>query len=123
MTFFFRSGLVAIAMLAAGLFSPVQAGEADFTLVNRTGYTLREIYLAPTKSKSWGKDRMGDDVLENGKSRLFKFGEKGACTQDLKVIFDDDGSDVTWEGFDLCTINKITLRYNRKSGETTAITE
>lgn len=123
MTFFFRSGLVAIAMLAAGLFSPVQAGEADFTLVNRTGYTLREIYLSPSKSNTWGKDRMGDDVLENGKSRLFKFGEKGACMQDLKVVFEDDGSDVTWEGFDLCSINKITLRYNRKSGETTAITE
>lgn len=102
---------------------PAYAGDADFTLVNRTGYTLREIYLTPANSKSWGKDRMGDNVLDNGKSRLFKFSDKSACTQDLMVVFDDDGSDVVWEDFDLCQINKITLKYNRKSGTVSADTE
>ena len=28
---------------------PAYAGDADFTLVNRTGYTLREIYLTQQK--------------------------------------------------------------------------
>ncbi|MFZ4479877.1 MAG: hypothetical protein ACOYNZ_08305 [Rhodoferax sp.] len=43
--------------------------------------------------------------------------------QDLKVVFDDDESEVTWEEVDLCEINKITLKYNRKSGAVSADTE
>lgn len=41
----------------------------------------------------------------------------------LKVVFDDDGSDVVWEEFDLCKLDKITLRYNRSSGEVRADVE
>ena len=108
-----------------GLFGSMSAhaGDADFTLVNRTGYTLREIYLTASKSKSWGNDRMGDGYLENNRSRLFRFSDKSSCTQDLMVVFDDDGSDVVWEGFDLCEINKITLKYNRKTNTVSADTE
>jgi hypothetical protein len=38
-------------------------------------------------------------------------------------VFDDDGSEVVWEGFDLCEINKITLKYNRSTKEVSADTE
>jgi len=99
------------------------AGDADFTLVNRTGYDLREIYVSASHKEEWGKDRMGDQVLDNGKARLFKFSDKASCKQDLKVVFDDDGSSVVWHDFDLCEVNKITLRYNRKTDETTADVE
>lgn len=99
------------------------AGDADFTLLNRTGYTLREVYISPTHKNSWGDDRMGKSYLDNGKSRLFRFSDKSSCKQDLKVVFDDDDSEVIWEEFDLCEINKITLKYNRKSREVSADTE
>ncbi len=99
------------------------AGGADFTLVNRTGYTLREIYVSPSHKNAWGKDRMGDNVLDNGKSRLFKFSDKSSCKQDLKVVFDDDESEVVWEEIDLCEVEKITLKYNRKTREVSAESE
>ena len=99
------------------------AGDADFTLVNRTGYTLREIYLSASNRDSWGNDRMGDGTLDNGKSRLFKFSDKASCVQDLKVVFDDDDSDVVWKGVDLCEINKITLKYNRSTRVVSGVTE
>ncbi len=99
------------------------AGDADFTLLNRTGYSLREVYLSASNKDSWGNDRMGDKYLDNGKSRLFRFSDKSSCMQDLKVVFDDDESEVIWEDFDLCEINKITLKYNRKSGVVSADTE
>ena len=63
---------------------------------------------------------MGDAYLDNGKSRLFKFSDKSSCKQDLKVVFDDDDSSVIWEEFDLCELNKITLKYNRKTREVSA---
>jgi hypothetical protein len=99
------------------------AGDADFTLLNRTGYTLREVYLSPSHKSSWGRDRMGEGYLDNGKSRLFTFSDKSSCKQDLKVVFDDDASEVVWEEFDLCEINKITLKYSRSSGTVSADVE
>lgn len=121
MNFFRRSTLLAFA---AGVFSmAAMAGDADFTLVNRTGYPIREVYLSPTHKSAWGRDRLGDGILDNGKSRLFKFSDSASCKQDLKVVFDDDGSDVVWEEFDLCKLDKITLRYNRSSGEVRADVE
>lgn len=99
------------------------AGDADFTLVNRTGYTIREVYISPSHKNAWGRDRMGDGVLDQAKARLFKFSDKSACKQDIKVVFDDDDSEVVWEEFDLCELSKITLKYNRKTREVLADTE
>lgn len=99
------------------------AGDADFTLLNRTGYTLREVYLSASHKNSWGSDRMGQGYLDNGKSRNFKFASAASCKQDLKVVFDDDESEVVWEEFDLCEINKITLKFNRKTNEVSADTQ
>ena len=99
------------------------AGDADFTLVNRTGYALREVYVSPSHKNAWGKDRMGEYTLEHGKARLFKFSDKSSCKQDLKVVFEDDESEVIWEEFDLCELSKITLKYNRKTREVSADTE
>lgn len=96
------------------------AGDADFTLVNRTGYPIRSIYIAPAKSKTWGNDRLGDGILEANRQRLIKFSNRAQCVQSLNVTFDDDGSEVEWEDFNLCELNKITLKYNRKTGKVSA---
>jgi hypothetical protein len=97
------------------------AGDADFTLVNSTGFTLREIYLSPTSKETWGNDRMGNGFLDNGKSRLFKFADKSSCNQDLKIVFDDDDSKAVWSNIDLCSVDKITIKYNRSTGVTSAV--
>ena len=115
LTVLFVSGLAASGVASAG--------DADFTLVNKTGYALREVYLSPAHKTKWGSDRLGSNTLENNKSRVFKFADKASCVQDLMVVFDDDGSDVTWEDFDLCDLNKITLKYNRKTKLVSADTE
>jgi hypothetical protein len=66
---------------------------------------------------------MGEGYLDNSKSRLYKFSDKSSCMQDLKVVFDDDESEVVWEEVDLCELSKITLKYNRKTHEVSADTE
>ncbi|MCY1166702.1 MULTISPECIES: hypothetical protein [Polaromonas] len=111
----FASTLASLMVSASAL-----AGDADFTLVNRTGITLREIYISPANRNSWGNDRMGEGVLDNGKSRLFRFSDKSACKQDLKVVFDDDSGDVVWRNFDLCEIDKVTLKFNKSTRAATA---
>ena len=117
------SSFILAAVACAFASQAAIAGDADFVLLNRTGFILREVYLSSSQKDDWGSDRMGSKELENCKSRLFKFSNKSSCKQDLKVVFDDDGSDAVWEEFDLCETNKITLKYNRKSNEVSADTE
>jgi hypothetical protein len=112
------AGMTALLGSAASI-----AGEADFTLVNKTGYTIREIYISPAAKANWGNDRMGNANLDNNKSRLFKFSDKASCDQDLKVVFEDGDAEVVWENIDLCTINKISIKYNRSTKMVSADSE
>lgn len=112
---------LALAFCALGSLASAQAGEADFTLVNSTGYPLREVYISSSSKNNWGSDKLGSNVLADGASRLFQFSSASDCEKDLRVVFDDDGSAVVWGGIDLCTLNTITLKYNRSSGVTTAV--
>ena len=114
-------GMVALWCGMAG--SAAMAGDADFTLVNQTGYDLREVYISPANRNSWGRDRLGKDTLDNNKSRLFTFSDNANCVQDLKVVFDDDDSSSIWKGLDLCEINKLTIKYNRRTDTVSVIKE
>ena len=39
---------------------------------------------------------------------------------DLKVSFADDGAPAVWQYLNLCTLQKISLHYDRASGITSA---
>ena len=118
-----RSKTLVAAMLVSLSCISAVAGDADFTLVNNTGFTIFGVYLAPTKSKSWGNERLGSADLENGRSRLIKFRDSANCVQDLAIYLGDDATETVWNGFDLCTINKLTLKYNRSTKVVNAIEE
>jgi hypothetical protein len=96
------------------------AGNADFTLVNKTGYAINEVFISPSQKNNWGRDRLGENQFLNGQTRKFKFGDSKNCVQDIKVIFTEDESEVEWESINLCEVNKITLKYNRKTKEVSA---
>lgn len=121
----FLQAVLATAVTAFSITVPTlaSAGDADFTLVNRTGYDISEVYISPANKNNWGRDRLGKNVLENGRSKLFTFSDSANCLQDLKVVFDDDNSSVVWEDFDLCKLHKITIRYNRKTDTVSAESE
>lgn len=98
------------------------AGDSDFTLVNKTGIAITSVHIAPSSKRGgdWGKDRLGDDMLKQNQSRLFKFSDKASCKQDLLVYLDDKAtSELIWEDLNLCEINKLTLKYNKAKNEVT----
>ena len=102
------------------------AGDADFTLSNATGFPIESVYVSPSKSKSWGEDRLGKSILANGRSRDIVFNKSGStCIYDMLIHWEGYGEadDRTWEQLDLCSIHKITLRYNKSTDVTTAIFE
>jgi len=116
--------MFAAATLAAGLAllapSAADAARQNFTLVNNTGYTIKEVYVSTVNSNSWEEDVLGQDELDDNQSVDITFPHHaGGCYWDLKVVYDDD-SDAYWKNFNLCTISEITISYNRHSGKTWA---
>ena len=107
--------IISTAILGLMLAAPAFAGDVDFTLVNKTGYNIREVYVSSANKNDWGNDRMGDGTLDNNKSRAFKFSDKAHCHQDIKVVFDEGDVEVTWDNIDLCSLNKISLKYDKKT--------
>ncbi|MFM2042468.1 MAG: hypothetical protein RLY86_1044 [Pseudomonadota bacterium] len=114
--------LAAAGILAVGLSvtTPALAGDQDFELINRTGYTIAEVYVSPSKASTWEEDIMGRDMLPHGNSVHIQFSRKeDVCIWDLMVVY-DDGESAEWSQFDLCTISRIAISYERKTGNTWA---
>ena len=119
----FRKMALVLALGAVAASTANARGDADFSLINKTGYAIREVYVSPSKSKTWGGDLLGKRVLDNGLNKNLRFGDSAHCQQDIMVVFDDDESEVTWEDVNLCELEKLTLKYNRKTKEVSAIAE
>lgn len=95
----------------------------DFSLVNKTGYGIKEIYIAPSASTEWGENLISKP-MENGDSLAITFSPKAKAEHwDIRIAWVDEGADVVWKNCKLSEITKITLHYNRATDETTAETE
>ena len=114
--------LAVFALLATtGLAS---ASDADFTLKNKTGYQIDEVYVSPHASKNWGRDRMGTDALADGETVDIAFPHGGsACKFDIKVKYHDDDSTAEWGNVDLCQYTAINLYWDAKKQTTRAVGE
>ena len=117
-----RKFLAVLAMLAfVTLPAMAQEAKQDFTLVNKTGYELKALFVSPTKSDDWEDDVLGQDTLDDKQSVNVKFHSAAkSCHWDVKVVYSDDDSSAVWANIDLCTVEKITLHYNRSTDTTTA---
>lgn len=116
-----KKWLIAGALAFAATGSAWAAGKQDFTLINKTGYEIDQVYVSAASTSDWEEDILGQDTLGNGERVNIHFarGAKG-CKFDLKVVYSEDDSEAVWDDIDLCTVEKITIKWNRKSGETTA---
>lgn len=115
-----KTVLMALAVTIAFASAALAQSKQDFDLVNKTGYTIDQVYVTPAHANDWQEDVLGRDTLSNGEGVHIRFsrGSKG-CLWDLKVVFTDNEI-AEWHDFDLCATSKIIIRYNRKTGETFA---
>ena len=97
------------------------AGDQDFTLVNKTGVIIDQLYVSPTGDNEWGEDVLGVDTLPNGKSVDIAFApEEAAEYWDIKIV-DTKEAEVVWKKIKLTQIAKITLTIEK--GQPTATME
>jgi hypothetical protein len=112
-------GLCALA--GATESASAQEAKQDFKLVNKTGYELKELYVSPSKAADWQDDVLGQATLSDGGSIDIKFHRANTtCKWDLKVVYSVDSSNAVWSDIDLCTVEKITIKYNKEADQTTA---
>lgn len=115
--------LVVATAVAAVAFSGLALADAkqDFTLVNKTGYELKSVFVSPSKADDWQEDVLGQDSLANGNAVNIHFNPKtNACVWDLKVIYTDDNSSAVWTKINLCEVEKIQIFYDRQNDVTKA---
>lgn len=92
----------------------------DFDLVNKTGYTIDQVFVSPSDGDDWEEDVLGQDTLGNGQKVHIRFHRAAkTCKWDIKVVY-SDGEDAEWEDFNLCETSKIIIKYDRKTEETSA---
>ena len=108
------SCLAIVALASITLGAVQQRRNLDFTLVNKTGLDIIEVYLSPTSEEEWGEDVMGKDILEHGAKVDITFSSSETeCNWDLKIV-DEDDDEIEWLKLNLCTANEITLLYENK---------
>ena len=120
-----KSVLASLVMLGTSLAASAALAQAkqDFQLVNRTGYTINEVYVGPNTSEDWGSDILGDQQFENGKVVNIRFNPRAqVCKWDILVVYDDKDKS-PFRNIDLCEVSKITLYWNRQAGTTRFETE
>jgi len=105
---------LALVAVASVTVTAAQRRNLDFTLVNKTGVDIDEVYLSPTNDDEWGEDVMGKDILKSGDKVDITFSSaETECNWDLKII-DEDKDEIEWTKLNLCTANEITLMYEGK---------
>ena len=115
--------LLAASVGVALLLAPAvaAAGDQDFRLRNRTGYTIDQVYVSSVGAKTWEEDVLGRDTLADGESWDIEFARsEDECSWDLKVVY-DDGETAEWGGVNLCATSTISLFYD--NGRTWATTD
>lgn len=111
----------ALSFLLAG--AAQAQGRQDFTLINRTGYQIDQVYVSSSRQNSWGPDVLGRGVLVNNGSVNITFPQKSSeCMWDMRVVY-NDGDRSEWRQLNLCRISRVTLYWNRREGTTRAVTE
>lgn len=62
--------------------------DPSFRLVNRGRSEVSEVFATPVGTDSWGADRLGEDTVPAGSSKVIRL-PMGACLYDLRVVFAD----------------------------------
>ncbi|NKE48069.1 hypothetical protein HB662_25045 [Roseomonas frigidaquae] len=115
-----------LTALVAACLSPAAAqaqGRQDFSMINRSGYQIDQIYVGPSSSPNWGSDLLGSNVLRNGQTFNVTFPNRSPeCLWDIKVVY-NDGDQSELRQANLCRISRITIHWDRNRNDSRFVAE
>jgi hypothetical protein len=104
------ASVLVIVSLSASVASA--QGKQNFTLVNKSGIAVNELYVSKASTDDWEEDILGRDTLPNGESVEITFDTKErAAKWDIKLV-DEKGKDHKYYNLNLLEISEITVRSN-----------
>jgi len=103
-----RPVLVAVLLAVLGLLPGMAAAQGDpsFNLLNRSGQTIREIYVSAVTDTNWGRDLLGQDVLADGRTFAVRIAPSAGCRHDVRVVY-ADGRPEERRDVNTCTITNM----------------
>ena len=115
--------LWAAAMAVAFTAGTAQAGDQDFTVVNKTGVEIHHLFVSPSSKNNWEEDILGEDTLPDGEELEIEFDtEETAELWDIKIA-DGEKNSIVWTQLNLLQISKVTLIYDAETKKATAKVE
>lgn len=112
-----------VAVASLGVSSSFAADERNVTVVNGTGYGIKFLGFNNPGDADWSDNELPPgSVLPDGSSVYVKFNtEDKGCKWNIRIDWADPGyPGVLWRDIDLCSIDTITLRYDRATDKTSA---
>ena len=64
-------------------------GDREVTVANRSALSITQVFVSPNNTDAWGDDRLGDAILEPGRTLRLRLGRLRDCAFDLLVIYED----------------------------------
>ena len=101
----FLLSVVILSLIGADLAS---ARWINYSFVNRSGRTIKNLYISQAGYRYWGDDMLGNSVLSHGSSWSMRYNNTSRYF-DIKVVW-MDGSSVTWDNYDFRGMWRLTLR-------------
>jgi hypothetical protein len=102
-----RLFLAAAAFGLSALPALAQSTDPSFNLVNRSGQTIMEAYASPASDSNWGVDRLGRDVIPNGRSYAIRL-PAGECVYDIRVVYQDRRAEER-RGVNTCQLTDVVF--------------
>jgi hypothetical protein len=79
-----------VSLAVFGTVSTANAKPVDVDFINKSQWTIEEMYLSPTHEDKWGPDQLGEKLIKPGES--FKLTGIPENKYDFKLI-DEDGDE------------------------------
>ncbi len=98
------------------------ADDRDFMIVNATGYPIKFVGVNAPGDDVYNENELSS-ILNDSASFKVKFsGSDKGCTWNIKVTWADDNTSSFFKGLDLCKIETVTLKYDRKTDTASYVT-
>ena len=109
--------------VAALLVAPAASADSvlDFKLENRTGYTLKEVYISASKKDNWGKVINKSPIKDGGNMKVKWKDAAKAQSYDIKAVYADGGGSPVWYDLDPATFSTLTLKWDKEKKKTVAV--
>jgi len=88
------------------------ADDRNFTIINNTGYPIKGIFVNPPGDNVFNENELSAVLAENASFPVKFSGADKGCTWNIKVTWTDNSSSI-FRNLDLCTINSVSLKYNK----------